>query len=212
MLLDSWVTCTLHAWRAGSFVFACRGTGSLLLLTSPPRSAPWTCSWYLSLVNCYFLLFFNLMLAVQLSGVNQLAIVDVPEPNIGGGEVLVSIRAAALNHRDVWIKSGQYAGLKWPCIPGSDGAGEVIAVGAGVDASWVKREVIINPSFGWGERTDAQGPEFSILGLPRQGTLAEKIAVPATQVSAKPAHLTWEEAAALPLGGLTAFRALFARA
>ena len=81
-----------------------------------------------------------------------------------------------------------------------------------MDASWVRREVIINPSFGWGDRTDAQGPEFAILGLPRQGTLAEKIAVPVTQVSARPAHLTWEDAAALPLGGLTAFRALFARA
>jgi zinc-binding alcohol dehydrogenase/oxidoreductase len=152
------------------------------------------------------------MRVVQLQAVNQLSVTDVPDPAPAAGEVLIALRAAALNHRDVWIKSGQYAGLKWPCIPGSDGAGEVIAVGSGVEASWLKREVIINPSFGWGERTDAQGPEFSILGLPRQGTFAEKIAVPVTQISAKPAHLAWEEAAALPLGGLTAFRALFARA
>jgi zinc-binding alcohol dehydrogenase/oxidoreductase len=116
-----------------------------------------------------------------------------------------------LNHRDVWIKSGQYAGLKWPCIPGSDGAGEVIAVGAGVDSSWLNRSVIINPSLGWGDNTAAQGPDFSILGLPRNGTLAEKVAVPATQLSDKPVHLSWEEAAALPLGGLTAYRALFSR-
>lgn len=152
------------------------------------------------------------MRAVQLSAVHQLAITEVPDPVPAGGEVLIALRTAALNHRDVWIKSGQYAGLKWPCVPGSDGAGEVIAVGAGSDPSWMGRPVIINPSFGWGERTNAQGPDFSILGLPRQGTLAEKIAVPATQISEKPADLSWEEAAALPLGGLTAYRALFSRA
>lgn len=117
---------------------------------------------------------------------------------------MVAIRAAALNHRDVWIKSGQYAGLKWPCIPGSDGAGTVSGNG---------REVIINPSFGWGGEERAQAAQtFSILGLPREGTLAERIAVPATQLADKPKHLSWEEAAALPLAGLTAYRALFARA
>ena len=152
------------------------------------------------------------MRAVQLSAVNELTVTEVPDPTPAGGEVLIALRAAALNHRDVWIKSGQYAGLKWPCILGSDGAGNVIAVGAGVDSSLVGRAVVINPSFGWGERTNAQGPDFAILGLPRQGTLAQKIAVPATQISEKPADLTWEEAAALPLGGLTAYRALFSRA
>ena len=152
------------------------------------------------------------MRAVQLSAINQLAVVEVPDPVPAAGEVLITLRTAALNHRDVWIKSGQYAGLKWPCIPGSDGAGEVIAVGAGVDSSWVSREVIINPSFGWGDQSGAQGPDFSILGLPRQGTLAEKIAVPVIQISEKPGDLTWEESAALPLAGLTAYRALFSRA
>src|SRR5207244_8932206 len=82
----------------------------------------------------------------------------------------------------------------------------------GGDATWVGREVIINPSFGWGDDESAQGAQFSILGLPRDGTLAEKIAVPVAQLSAKPAHLTWEEAAALPLAGLTAYRAVFSRA
>jgi zinc-binding alcohol dehydrogenase/oxidoreductase len=152
------------------------------------------------------------MRAVQLSAVHQLAVVEVPDPKPAAGEVVVKLRAAALNHRDVWIKSGQYAGLKWPCIPGSDGAGEVIAIGDGVDPTWRGREVIINPSFDWGEGSGAQGAKFTILGLPRDGTLAERIAVPATQIAVKPAHLTWEEAAALPLAGLTAYRALFARA
>lgn len=152
------------------------------------------------------------MRAVQFSAVNQLAVVEVPDPQPAAGEVVVALRAAALNHRDVWIKSGQYAGLKWPCIPGSDGAGEVVALGAGVDATWLGREVIINAAFGWGEGERVQGPQFQILGLPRDGTLAEKIAVPAVQLAAKPAHLSWPEAAALPLAGLTAYRAVFSRA
>jgi zinc-binding alcohol dehydrogenase/oxidoreductase len=153
------------------------------------------------------------MRAVQLTAVHQLAVAKIADPVPAAGEVVVAIRAAALNHRDVWIKAGEYAGLKWPCIPGSDGAGVVIAVGEGVDAAtWQGREVIINPSFNWGNSDEAQAAQFSILGLPRDGTLAEKIVIPVGQLTAKPTHLTWEEAAALPLGGLTAYRALFTRA
>lgn len=152
------------------------------------------------------------MRAVQLTAVSQLAIVDAPEPVARAGEVVVTLRAAALNHRDVWIKAGQYGGLKFPCLPGSDGAGVVTALGDGVDAVWRGREVIINPSFGWGDGERAQGKEFAILGLPCDGTLAERIAVPVVQLAGKPAHLTWTEAAALPLAGLTAWRALVSRA
>jgi NADPH:quinone reductase-like Zn-dependent oxidoreductase len=152
------------------------------------------------------------MRAVQLTAINQLNVVTVPDPVPQPGEVVVRVRAAALNHRDVWIKSGQYAGLKWPCIPGSDGAGVVEALGSEVDAAWREREVIINPGFDFGDDPRAQGSKFTILGLPRDGTLAEKIAVPAGQLSPKPGHFSWEEAAALPLAGLTAQRALFARA
>lgn len=152
------------------------------------------------------------MRAVQLKAVNELVVTDVPEPQPAPGEVLVALHAAALNHRDVWIKQGQYAGLTWPCQPGSDGAGEVVALGAGVDATWLGRAVVINPAFGWGDREEAQDRAFTILGLPRPGTLAEKIAVPVTQLEARPAHLSWQEAAALPLGGLTAYRAVMVRA
>jgi NADPH:quinone reductase-like Zn-dependent oxidoreductase len=152
------------------------------------------------------------MRAVHIQATNQLAIVNVPAPAPAVGEALISLRAAALNHRDVWIKQGQYAGLKYPCIPGSDGAGVVAAVGAEVDPAWVGREVVINPAMNWGDNERAQGPGFSILGLPRDGTLAEQIAVPVEQVSAKPARLSWEESAALPLAGLTAWRALITRA
>ena len=152
------------------------------------------------------------MRAVQFTGVDQLSVVEVSDPEPAAGEVVVALRAAALNHRDVWIKQGKYAGLKWPCRPGSDGAGVVCAAGAGVEAVWLGREVVINPSFGWGGSEHAQGPNFTILGLPRDGTLAEKIAVPLVQLAAKPPHISWEAAAALPLAGLTAYRALFARA
>ena len=97
------------------------------------------------------------MRAIQFTAVNQLALAVVPAPVPAPGEVVVALRAAALNHRDLWIKLGQYAGLKFPCIPGSDGTGVVESVGVGADAAWVGREVIINPSFGWGADARAQG-------------------------------------------------------
>ncbi len=152
------------------------------------------------------------MHALTLTAVNDITVATVPDPLPIAGEAVVALRAAALNHRDVWIKTGHYAGLKWPCRPGSDGAGVVVAVGEGVDPAWIGRDVLINPSFEWGAGERAQGPTFSILGLPRDGTLAEKIAVPAGQLALKPVHLSWEEAAALPLAGLTAYRAVFSRA
>jgi zinc-binding alcohol dehydrogenase/oxidoreductase len=151
------------------------------------------------------------MKAVSLTAINELVIVDQPPPEPVAGEARVRLHAAALNHRDVWIKQGHYAGLRFPCRPGSDGTGVVEAVGAGVDADWLGGDVIINPAFGWGTRERAQGEDFSILGLPRDGTLAEAIVVPVGQLAPKPEHLSWAEAAALPLAGLTAYRALFGR-
>lgn len=137
---------------------------------------------------------------------------QVPDPVAGSGQAVVRLKAAALNHRDLWIQQGLYAGIKLPLIPGSDGAGIVESVGAGVDAAWVGREVIINPSLDWGVDSRAQSPQFRILGLPDSGTFAEKISIPAANLAPKPAHLSWQQAAALPLAGLTAWRALFTRA
>jgi zinc-binding alcohol dehydrogenase/oxidoreductase len=152
------------------------------------------------------------MRALRIEAVGRIALAEVPDPAPAAGEAVVDLRAAALNHRDVWIKLGQYAGLRFPCIPGSDGAGIVRSVGPGVDPTWVGREVVICPGIDWGASEAAQSAAFSILGLPRDGTLAERVAVPAAQLSPKPAHLGWEEAAALPLAGLTAWRALVSRA
>ncbi|MBA4135825.1 MAG: alcohol dehydrogenase [Opitutus sp.] len=153
------------------------------------------------------------MKAAQLVGLKQpVALSDVPAPVAGPGQAVVQLKAAALNHRDVWIQQGLYPGIALPITPGSDGAGVVTAVGSAADAAWVGREVIINPSLDWGADPRAQGPKFRILGMPDAGTFAEQIGVPAANLAPKPAHLSWEEAAALPLAGLTAWRALFTRA
>ena len=152
------------------------------------------------------------MKAVVLPAKDAIDVRDVPRPPVGKGEVRVRLKAAALNHRDVWIFKGEYAGLRYPCTPGSDGAGIVSEVGEEADPSWMGREVIINPSLDWGENPRAQADAFTILGLPRDGTFAEEMVVPVEQLAPKPGHLSWEQAAALPLAGLTAYRALFSRA
>ncbi|MBN9385444.1 MAG: zinc-binding dehydrogenase [Chitinophagaceae bacterium] len=141
-----------------------------------------------------------------------LSLQERPDLQAGDGEAIVQVRAAALNHRDVWIQKGQYAGLKYPIIPGSDGAGVVVnADPAG--ASWVGKEVIINPAFNWGNDPSHQHPrDFRILGLPNDGTFAEYVKVPLQNLVEKPAHLSFEEAAALPLAGVTAYRAIMTRA
>src|SRR5258708_13610816 len=128
------------------------------------------------------------------------------------GRAVVRLKAAALNHRDLWTQLGLYPNSKRPVTLGSDGAGVVTAAGTESDRSWVGREVIINPSLDWGPDPRAQGKDFRILGLPDNGTFAEQVSIPVANLAPKPAHLTWEQAAALPLTGLTAWRALFTRA
>ena len=136
---------------------------------------------------------------------------DVPDPRPGPGEVLVRLRTAALNHRDLFICRGQYAGLRFPIIPGSDGAGEIAALGAGVGELRPGEPVLINPSLDWGDDPRLSGPGWRILGLPDDGTFAELVKVPASAVFPRPRQLSEEEAAALPLAGLTAYRALVTR-
>jgi NADPH:quinone reductase-like Zn-dependent oxidoreductase len=150
------------------------------------------------------------MNAAVLEGVNlPVTVKSVPTPTIQNGEALVQIRAAALNHRDVWIQKGQYAGLKFPIILGSDGAGVVVDSS---EKSRIGKSVVLNPSLEWGTNEFAQQKTFRILGLPDDGSFAEFVKIPLENLFEKPAHLSWEEAAACPLAGLTAYRALFARA
>lgn len=124
--------------------------------------------------------------------------VDAPQP--ARGEAVVALRAAALNHRDVFITKGQYAGIRFPTILGSDGAGEFRG-----------KPVVIDPSFDWGNDPRAQGKNFHILGMPVNGTFAEQVKVPRSHIHATPAHLDFEQAATLPVAGVTAYRALFTR-
>ena len=141
------------------------------------------------------------MIAAMLPGLESpLILEDIPVPVPNHGEVLIQLKAAALNKRDYWITKGKYPKLTFPLVLGSDGVG---LIGT--------REVIINPGLGWGDNPDRFNEEFRIIGMPEYGTLSEWISVPAMNVYDKPAHLTWIEAAALPVCGITAYRAMFTR-
>ena len=116
------------------------------------------------------------------------------------GDVFITLQSASLNKRDYWITKGRYPGIVYPLILGSDGAGTVD-----------EREVIINPGVNWGDDSRHFGPGFKIIGMPDNGTLAHMVKAPLQNLYDKPAHLSWTEAAALPVAGVTAYRALFTR-
>jgi len=153
------------------------------------------------------------MRAVRLHEIGQqFQVEQVPDPVAPPGGAVVRLEAAALNHRDEFIRVGLYARIQLPAILGSDGAGVVESVAPDVDPSWVGRKVVVNPSDGWGPDPRAQDTKtFFIRGMPKQGTFAEKIALPLDRLEPMPEHLSWPEAAALPLAGVTAYRALVTR-
>ena len=126
---------------------------------------------------------------------------QVPDPQPRPGEVAVALRTAAVNRRDLLVRRGVYP-FPLPLVPGSDGAGTRRDTG---------EDVVIFPSLHWGEREDAPTERFEILGGPTDGTYAELVVVPEENAVPKPRGLSWPEAAALPLAGVTAHRALFAR-
>lgn len=143
---------------------------------------------------------------------------EVATPQPGPGEVLVQLRAAALNRRDIWIRTGRQGTAFFPCIPGSDGAGVVAAVGPGVASASEGQEVVVNPVLSDDTCRFCQAglhslcDNFDIIGTRVRGTYAEYIVVPASALVAKPPTLSWEEAAALPVAALTAYHLLFTRA
>jgi zinc-binding alcohol dehydrogenase/oxidoreductase len=124
------------------------------------------------------------------------------DPEARPGWTVVELRAAALNWHDVLVRQGRYSS-PLPHTPGADGAGIDVATGD---------EVVVLPSLWWGDDESAPGARWEILGDHRPGTYAERVAVPTECVAPKPGGLTWAEAAALPLVGLTTYRALFSRA
>jgi zinc-binding alcohol dehydrogenase/oxidoreductase len=138
----------------------------------------------------------------EIGGPEQLRIEEIDVPVPSDGEVVVRVHAAAFNRRDVFISQGLYPGIELPKTLGSDGAGVIEATG---------QAVVINPMLSWGEDPHVWGADASILGMPHDGTFAQYVCVPKENVFGKPAMLTMEEAAAIPLAALTAYRAMFTR-
>ena len=154
------------------------------------------------------------MVVHEIGGPEKLSYEDAPDPEPGPGETVLRLHAAALNRRDVFVTRGQYPGAKpeaLPVILGSDGSGEVVARGDGAGGPDEGTEVVINPALYWGDDPRKPGKEYRILGLPDEGTFAQLVKVPSENVFPKPSHLSHEEAAAIPLGALTAYRALVTR-
>jgi zinc-binding alcohol dehydrogenase/oxidoreductase len=129
---------------------------------------------------------------------------DVPDPEAGPGEVLIRLRAASLNHLDLWVRQGRPSVPK-PRILGADGAGVVEALGEGTDGFLVGDEVVINPGL-------AHGSHTTVLGEHTDGTHAELVTVPGSNVYPVPDGLSFEEASAFPLVFLTAYRMLVTKA
>jgi NADPH:quinone reductase-like Zn-dependent oxidoreductase len=138
-------------------------------------------------------------------GPEVLVLEEAPDPQAGAGEVLVRLRASALNHLDVWIRKGLPSVPK-PRILGADGAGVVEALGDGVSGLEVGERVVLNPGI------EVGGGRIHVIGEHGDGTNAELIAVPATNVHPIPDGLSFEQAAAFPLVFETAYRMLVTRA
>ncbi len=150
----------------------------------------------------------------QLTGPEALSLDKVPVPEPGEGQVRIKPRIIALNHLDIWVTHGLPAPPSLPHILGGDGAGVVDAVGPGVENLAEGDEVIINPSLSCGAcEVCATGEtvycrHFGVLGEHSQGTLAERVVIPAANAAPKPASMSWETAGSFSLAAGTAFRML----
>ncbi|KAF1808182.1 NAD(P)-binding protein [Eremomyces bilateralis CBS 781.70] len=140
--------------------------------------------------------------------------ITLPSPAPKPDEVVVRLHAAALNHRDLFLRQHLYPGIAFGVPLLADGSGVVVATGSNPEAKrWLHKRVVLNPGTGWESHPD--GPEdpsgYAILGGTRMnpvGTLAEVATVRHGEVEEIPPHLSDHEAAALPLTGLTAWRAV----
>lgn len=143
-------------------------------------------------------------------GPEVLEVGEVPAPPLGPGDVRVRVRAAALNHLDLFVRDG-WPGLRLPMphVGGTDVAGIVSEVAPDARGVRVGDEVLVNPGLNFEAGPDGEQrvpPDVSIVGETRWGGLAQECVVPATHVVRKPARMSWEEAAALPLASITAMQ------
>lgn len=143
-------------------------------------------------------------------GLGNLKVGDLPAPSLGPGDVRVRVKAAALNHLDLFVLEG-WPGLKVPLphVGGTDLAGVVAEVAPDVRGVRVGDEVLVNPGLNFAAGPDGEQaipPDVSIVGETRWGGLAEECVVPATHVVPKPRGMSWEEAAAIPLTSITAMQ------
>jgi zinc-binding alcohol dehydrogenase/oxidoreductase len=141
-----------------------------------------------------------------------ITIEEVKKPKPVKDQVLLKMKCAALNHRDLWLIQEQAQHFPNGIILGSDGTGIVEDVGEDADPLLIGMEVIINPSLEWGNNPFVQGDSFKILGLPDNGTFSEYMVISKKYIFEKLEHLSWAESAAVPLSALTAYRALFSKA
>ncbi len=143
-------------------------------------------------------------------GLENLRLVELPTPVCGDGMVLIRVHATSLNYRDLLMVRGHYdPKLKMPRIPLSDGAGEVVAVGAGVTRFKPGDRVVGLFLQNWQDGGPSLEKSRGGLGGDIDGMLADYVALPEHGVCRFPAHLTYEEAATLPCAALTAWNALF---
>ena len=153
----------------------------------------------------------------KLGGPDVLRIDNLPTPEPQAGEVLVRVRAAALNHLDLWLRRGLPIDTTMPHIGGSDIAGEVAGLGAGVKGVKVGARVVVNPSLSCGAcewcriGEESLCAQYRIIGEHVNGGFAEFVAVPATNLFPVPEGYSFELAAAAPLAFLTAWRGLVTR-
>jgi zinc-binding alcohol dehydrogenase/oxidoreductase len=141
-----------------------------------------------------------------------LTVEEIKKPKAIKDQVLIRLKYAALNHRDLWVMKEQTQHFPNGIILGSDGCGIVEDVGEDADPLLIGAEVVINPSLEWGSNPIVQGDSFKILGFPDNGTFADHIAISKKYIFEKPEHLSFAESAAVPLSALTAYRALFSKA
>ena len=144
-----------------------------------------------------------------------LELINLPDPKPNDNEVVVKITGAALNHRDLFVRQHLYPGISFGVPLLADGCGVVVEAGSSA-SKWKGKRVVLNPGTGW--KDDPDGPEaakgYAIMGGTKSnplGTLGEMVTIDAAELEEAPSHLSSMEAAALPLTGLTAWRAVMVK-